>query len=619
VEVPLAAPGLVTDEYDYADCALCGGTGTWVAEHNAFCCEVCCDVYEVTGHEIIQSQISSFYKTENEERKQKEQHPLYDNAECITCGGTGTWIAEHDVFCCGTCGDVYNASKVDIRESQVGVFFHNKMNSLKSNQTHSDHDNVDCITCGNTGTWIAEHQVFCCGSCEEVYEASEHEVLQSQISAFSSVNDVMKNRISSRQLKNSAAENADCITCGGIGVWIAEHGAFCCENCGDDYQATSDEILKSKICKSFHTKMQALSSPLSLKWKRSDYENATCTSCGEIGVWIAKQGVFCCELCGDVYDANEHEILQSQINDFYKSVGQPGNPHQQLDYDAAECNTCKSAGIWIADHGTFCCEQCGDVYEESWQKIRRDNIRKFVDKKMALLSLSSDKGSHQSSRVFVGHRSGTILPTNSPRCPYSFNEVICNSQAVPVKPSIVHHDYSPFNPRVLEHSFPRVYDVRNEDVGFVDCHTTREEDSMSDLTTSINYVNMSRSTSKQGKQSNKKIYLRCKKFDQVFLHWFSSVAAVSLPIRSVSEMVRAGKNLHHNILRNGLVITIPEDVIKCLNDSIKLRKRGRKDKGHIHWLRALQQVRNYLIQSQKVLVKKRCGRSSRSKFIKRRV
>jgi ribosomal protein S27AE len=74
------------------------------------------------GHEILQSQIQCFSRNSCEINNLKinsKKQLDYDSAECITCGQTGIWIAEHDVFSCGSCGDCYGASKHDIRMSQI--------------------------------------------------------------------------------------------------------------------------------------------------------------------------------------------------------------------------------------------------------------------------------------------------------------------------------------------------------------------------------------------------------------------------------------------------------------------------------------------------------------------
>lgn len=145
--------------------------------------------------------------------------------ECVTCGEGGIWIADHGAFCCLTCGDSYRVDKDEMLRDQIKKSFHSKL----ARQKKCEHEDAECLTCAGNGVWVAEHDVFICDLCGDVYEASEHEVLQIQIQTFD-------RKVTSRKLKQTAHESVDSTTCGEIDIWIVEHGVFCCQTCGASNQ-----------------------------------------------------------------------------------------------------------------------------------------------------------------------------------------------------------------------------------------------------------------------------------------------------------------------------------------------------------------------------------------------
>lgn len=615
---------LIADtQFDNVDCSTCGCTGTWIAEHNAFCCGSCGDVYEATDHDVLQSQINRYYTEINVAGKLEKQHPDYENGECVTCGEVGIWIAEQGAFCCLACGDSYRANKDEIVRDQIRRSFHSRVEMKKK----CENDNVECLTCGGNGIWVAEHEAFICDSCGDVYEASEHEVLQIQVQAFN-------RREESRKLKHAIAhESVDCTTCGEIGIWIAQHGVFCCQTCGECCDVTAAEIMKCQISKSFHNMM---ASP----HRYSDYENAACSTCGCIGTWVAEHEQFCCGLCGDAYEETWPEILQSHIQAFNRNNREvlKINRNDPPDYDSAECISCGQTGIWIAEHGIFSCGSCGDCYGASKQDIRLNRIQKFFERK---LSQFRPVNHHDCGPPFNTDTASSATRDISPCCHLSLNKIILNpvrtskrSGVQQICPLVLNYPIcdtssvadsspnqsSPIIPRSLEHNLwesftPEMEIVSLEqEIDFLEKQARRLGNVIKEL--EQQHEVRTADTRKKNTRS-KKVHARYKKCENVYIQWLGSVTTITSPVRSASELVCAAKKLHHNINR-GYVVGIPEYVIKSLNDAIRLRKKVSKDRGHLHWLRALQQCRSHLIQSQKVLQQKRNENPIQNQKVKRR-
>ena len=574
------------------------------------------------------------------------QHPEYKNAECVTCGEVGMWLADHEVFCCGTCGDSYQASGSEIIRSQIQRFFHEKMKSLSYNEEISSNEDVECMTCNGVGLWVAEDQAFCCSVCGDVYESHEHDILQSQISSYCRWD-------STRKLKNSTYDRIDCTTCGEAGVWIAEHNAFCCEKCGDTYEVTRSELHSDQVHKFFQNKMIALSSlPLNDNSQEEilhRYENVACTLCGDAGVWIAENDIFCCVTCGETYEESSHNMLQGQINDFNENQCKTNREKKALklwhDYENATCLTCGETGIWLAEDCTFCCESCGDSYQASRHDICRQNIKKyFHDNVVSFQSKlagavhrdESEIEIHNQSEVsFLGQDCSHINQTDSPRCICSFDK-LCETQFNPRKRSDPQQLISPINPRVLEYSSPKnprsqvssqkapgrrissiglspdhqhVLETHIDYKHYIAQMERRAEQELLQLeignTTTTKPAGTLPTQKKKKKPTKKLLRAKYKKCEQVFLKWVSSKTSISLPLRSVSELVLAVKKLHDNTLHSGVVLTVPVNVNKSLNDAIKLRKKEWNDRGRLHWLRSLKQCRSYLVECQKVVMQRK--------------